>query len=164
MKCSTSPRVGFCFAPAPILVLPSVILLLLGCASVVSTDPGNASRAPVVPPELEVPSGNEILYHTFATGVQIYSATSATNSPTGFAWTLKAPEAALFDASSNAVGSHYAGPTWELDQDGSKVSGVVMQRVPSRDATAIPWLLLKMKTTEGTGQFCRLWYSRAGCR
>jgi hypothetical protein len=37
-------------------------------------------------------------------------------------WTLKAPEADLFDANGRAIGRHYAGPTWEL-MDGSEVVG-----------------------------------------
>jgi hypothetical protein len=40
----------------------------------------------------------------------------------GFAWTLLAPEAFLFDRAGRKIGSHYAGPTWETF-DGSKVGG-----------------------------------------
>ena len=156
MKSSTSPQVGSCFTPALKMALPSAITLLFGCASVAPTDPGNASRSTTVPAELAVPSGNGISFHAFAAGVQIYSAAAATNSPTGFTWTLKAPEAALFDAGSNMVGSHYAGPTW-ASESGSRVVGARLTGV-TVDSNAIPWLLLQAKSTEGPGIFERTTY------
>lgn len=124
------------------------LLMLAGCALY------ERSLRPHVPPSLTVPDGQKLLLRAYARGVQIYVCET---SPDGrLTWNLKAPEAMLFDELDRVIGSHYAGPTWELDQDGSKVCGAVLQRVPSPDAAAIPWLLLKMKTTEGTGQFRRV--------
>src|SRR5262245_38692093 len=59
-------------------------------------------------PELQVPPGNELAFHVYAVGVQIYRWN-------GTSWSFVGPEAVLFaDAGHNAaVGTHYAGPTWE---------------------------------------------------
>ena len=39
-----------------------------------------------------------------------------------FAWTLKGPDAELRDRKNKIVGSHFAGPTWKLN-DSSEVTG-----------------------------------------
>ncbi len=109
----------------------------------------SASRAPNVPANLVVPDSNRVEFHAYATGVQIYVWN-------GTVWVFKAPEATLYDADGNVVGTHYAGPTWESNS-GSKVVG---QRIASVmvDSTAIPWLLLKAKSTAAPGIFTRTTY------
>src|SRR6266704_1241294 len=67
---------------------------------------------------------------------------------------LKVPEADLFDLSGKKIGKHYAGPTWESN-DGSKVVGEVKARDDGPAPTAIPWLLLRAKSTSGNGAFSR---------
>jgi hypothetical protein len=120
-----------------------LILLQFGCISPVrATD----NRAPDVPTGLTVPDGNKVSFHVFAIGIQIYRATASTNSPTGFAWTFQGPEAVLFDADGNVVGTHYAfaGPTrpaWETGS-GSRVVGIRTVAPVTVDPTAIPWLIL----------------------
>jgi hypothetical protein len=89
-------------------------------------------------------------------GVQIYVATPSPTSATGFVWTFQAPEAVLFDAGGDMVGIHYAGPTWE-SQSGSKVVGARLAG-STVSASAIPWLLLQAKSTEGPGIFERTIY------
>src|SRR5262249_22812284 len=74
----------------------------------------------------------------------------------GMSWTFVAPEAALYaDAGgNNAVGTHYAGPTWE-SASGSKVVGQVLERcTPNPDA--IDWLKLKAVSSQGPGPFRRV--------
>jgi hypothetical protein len=61
----------------------------------------------------------------------------------------------LFDESGAKIGRHYAGPTWE-SADGSRVVGEVMQRSPVQGA--VPWLLLRAKSNEGTGAFASVKY------
>jgi Protein of unknown function (DUF3455) len=68
---------------------------------------------------------------------------------------LEAPEAELFDQSGAKLGRHYAGPTWE-SADGSRVVGEVMQRSPVQDA--VPWLLLRVKSSEGAGPLANAKY------
>lgn len=68
----------------------------------------------------------------------------------GFEWVFKAPEANLFDAKGLQVGTHFAGPSWKAG-DGSVVVGEVASRADAPDTGAIPWLLLRAKSKEGTG-------------
>ena len=75
--------------------------------------------------------------------------------PAAFEWALKAPEAELFDQSGARIGRHYAGPTWE-SADGSRVVGEVMQR--SAVPGAVPWLLLRAKSSEGSGMLSGVKY------
>jgi hypothetical protein len=85
-------------------------------------------------------------------GVQIYSCTAG---PDGVAWTLKAPEATLHDASGRVAGQHFAGPTWQAT-DGSKVVGAPMVASVPRGPAAIPWLVLHATENGGTGVFARV--------
>lgn len=105
-----------------------------------------ADRTPEVPAALAVPDGTKVHFHVHAVGVQIYVWTVTA---TGASWVFQAPEAVLFEGDGSVVGIHYAGPTWE------SVSGstVVGQRIAGAtvDPSAIPWLLLKAKTTSGPG-------------
>jgi hypothetical protein len=86
--------------------------------------------------------------------VQIYECTSKPETPGSFTWTFQAPEAALADRWGRSIGRHYAGPTWEL-RDGSRVVGEITARDPGPDPAAIPWLLLRAKSTSGTGALSR---------
>jgi hypothetical protein len=85
-------------------------------------------------------------------GVQIYECTAGKDDSMRYSWTLKGPEAELRDKSDRKLGKHYAGPTWEAN-DGSKVVGDVVARDDGPDGPAIPWLLLRAKSTSGTGVF-----------
>ena len=107
-----------------------------------------ADRTPDVPAALEVPDGNKVHFHAHAVGVQIYVWTVTA---TGSSWVFQAPEAVLFEGNGGVVGIHYAGPTWE-SVSGSTVVGQRINGV-TVDPTAIPWLLLKAKTTGGPGVF-----------
>ena len=95
---------------------------------------------------LQVPAGNELAFHAYAEGVQIYRWD-------GMTWVFQAPEATLFaDAGEHStVGIHYAGPTWE-SLSGSKVVGRVQERC-TPDPTAIPWLKLEAVRSSGPGVF-----------
>lgn len=132
--------------------IASLLLVLSGCALC------DRALRPSVPPTLEVPAGQRLLLKVYARGVQIYVCESNPAEPGQVVWKLKAPEAMLFNESDGVIGSHYAGPTWELHRDGSKVIGAIVKRVPSPDATAIPWLLVEAKGTEGMGQFHHVTY------
>jgi hypothetical protein len=82
-------------------------------------------------------------------GVQIYSCVKGDD----WAWKLKAPEATLFDENHKAIGKHFAGPTWRLD-DGSEVQGKMVESKPQ--AGTIPWLILSAKSTGGEGRLSRV--------
>jgi hypothetical protein len=87
---------------------------------------------------------------TQATGVQIYVCKAGKDDPTRFEWVFKAPEAELFGSDGKKIGTHYAGPTWEVN-DGSTVVGELKARDNGPDPGAIPWLLLSSKSTSGNG-------------
>jgi hypothetical protein len=103
----------------------------------------NDNRAPMVPSDIRVPEGNNVHFHGFAEGVQIYTWN-------GDSWGTSVPEAVLFDDDGNVVAIHYAGPTWESNS-GSKVVGAVVPPRVTVDPAAIPWLLLSAAHTEGPG-------------
>lgn len=105
-----------------------------------------------IPDGLRPPDGQVLALAARATGVQIYECKAVKDNPAQFSWTLKAPEADLKDLSGKAVGKHYAGPTWEAS-DGSKVMGEVVAKHDAPDVTSIPWLLLRAKSTSGSGIF-----------
>ena len=95
------------------------------------------------------PATAHVRYTLIGHGVQIYNCTASSAAPgAAFQWTLEGPEAALFDpATKQQVGTHTAGPTWTWN-DGSAITGKVLQKQPSPDPAAIPWLLLE---THGSG-------------
>jgi hypothetical protein len=78
-------------------------------------------------------------------GVQIYACVKDAD----WAWKLKAPEATLFDENHHAIGKHFAGPTWRLD-DGSEVQGKLLES--RQQAGTIPWLILLARSTGGEGR------------
>jgi hypothetical protein len=110
----------------------------------------NSNSFPV-PDPLKVPSGQSLLFKAAAKGVQIYICQAKADSKTDFEWTLKAPKADLFNDRGVLLGKHYAGPTWEWQADGSKVVGVISAKVNAPQPDAIPLLLLKAKSHQGTG-------------
>src|SRR5688572_718210 len=125
----------------------------LGLASLLVlafTFPVGAVDQPLKPSDYKkilVEPGHRISSVMYAEGVQIYRWNGA-------AWAFVAPEAILYagnDEEDDMIGIHYVGPTWE-SKDGSYVVGALVDKV-TPDATAIPWLLLKAKTSEGPGVF-----------
>jgi hypothetical protein len=96
-----------------------------------------------------------LLFQAIGKGVQIYVCTAKPNEPFQFEWKLKAPQANLYDDGEDVVAIHYAGPTWQAI-DGSKVVGAVVAKVEQDDA--IPWLLLRAVSNEGSGLFSEVIY------
>jgi Protein of unknown function (DUF3455) len=117
-----------------------------------SSFPSLASAQKVSPPEVpatvQAPSGEEIVLLAHASGSQIYTCQAGADSK--FAWTLKAPDAELKDEKGAVIGSHFAGPTWKLN-DGSEVTGKAAAHVDSPDPASIAWLLVKAVGHSGTG-------------
>jgi len=107
-----------------------------------------ASAAQEVPKQLQPPAGERLLSEVHAMGYQIYSCITADGG--GFAWTLQAPDAKLFDKSGKLFGGHFAGPSWEAN-DGSLVMGKAVASAPSPDANSIPWLLVTVIRRSGEG-------------
>jgi hypothetical protein len=93
-----------------------------------------------------------LLLRATSEGAQIYTY-AAQGSAIG--WALKAPEAVLRDPGGDVIGKHFAGSSWQAS-DGSTVAGEVMVRVDAPSGDAIPWLLLRAKSHNGTGQFAEI--------
>jgi hypothetical protein len=126
-------------------VLAGIVSLGLGIATSAILA---ADQRPGVPQALAVAAGQALVLKASAKGVQIYTCSAGADGRP--AWTLKAPEADLFDAAGKKIGTHYAGPTWE-STDGSKVGAAVKARADAPAANSIPWLLLEAKSHSGNG-------------
>jgi hypothetical protein len=77
-------------------------------------------------------------------GVQVYRCAPQGG---GFQWALEMPVATLFDPTTRQpVGTHSVGPTWTWN-DGSSITGTVLQKRASSDPINVPWLLLETHST-----------------
>jgi hypothetical protein len=142
---------------ARLLTLFAALALIVGLAGAV-TAKGRQSHskgvalAKEVPPDLTPPASAVLLFELEARGDQIYTCAVKPQDPAAFVWTFKAPQAELFNARGEVVGSHFAGPTWQ-GQDGSGVVAAVVERADAPSKNAIPWLLLEAKSHAGGGAF-----------
>lgn len=100
-----------------------------------------------VPEQIKPGDDQQLVLQLHATGDQIYKCKEDIG---GYVWTLKAPDAQLFDKNGKGVGKHFGGPSWEIN-DGSRVRGEVAAIAPSPDKDAIPWLLVNVTGHEGNG-------------
>jgi hypothetical protein len=125
-----------------------------------------ASENLVIPAAIELPSnlpyGNKRVATYYAEGVQKYKAQEKAGSdPVTYEWVFVAPQADLYDASNAKVGTHSAGPTWQL----SVMDSIYGQQyspprsAPSPDPGSIDWLLLRPRTgTTPKGIFANVSY------
>jgi len=91
----------------------------------------------------EAPANTRALHTVVGVGLQIYACADDGK------WTLQEPQADLMDAASHQpVGKHSKGPTWTWN-DGSVVTGKVLQQRPSPGS--IPWLLLEAHSSGAAG-------------
>ena len=100
--------------------------------------------------------GSALVLELFADGVQIYTCDPKDD---GYYWSFKAPEANLFDKQGRQVGSHFTGPTWSTD-DGSEVIGEAVAKADAPEPGAIQWLLLRVKSHQGSGPLAAVTYIR----
>jgi len=120
--------------------------LIAGGNAVLSLSLATQQETLQVPQQLQVPDTEHPFLRVHAKGDQIYT---CKGDAAQFAWTLKAPDAQLFDKNGKAFGKHFAGPSWEAN-DGSRVTGKAMANVPSPDADSIPWLLVSIVSHSGS--------------
>jgi hypothetical protein len=107
----------------------------------------------VSPPGMQATQGKTVHFDGSSTatlvlrahgeGMQIYTCTKDAG------WKLKAPDATLFDERHHAIGKHFAGPTWQLD-DGSEVQGKLRESM--QQAGTIPWLIFSATSTGSEGR------------
>jgi hypothetical protein len=108
-----------------------------------------------IPPDLEPPQDQVLLFSLRAEGVQIYESKPTKNDPMKYEWVLKAPDAILYDDHGEKAGTHFAGPTWQAT-DGSKVVAAKKASCDAPDGRAVPWLLLQAKSHEAKGDFSKV--------
>lgn len=102
-----------------------------------------AACAAAVPPALQPAAGTTLTLAAAARGVQIYECRDGR-------WAFVAPQAELFDAAGQTIGTHGAGPFWQA-RDGSRVVASVQASTAAPAAGAIPWLLLSARADERSG-------------
>jgi hypothetical protein len=127
---------------------------LLAVAFTAHTQSAPAAQSPALPPPAPLPTASvdfdspptaSLVLEAHGEGVQIYTCQKDSD----WAWKLKAPDATLFDQDGKAIGKHFAGPTWRLN-DGSEVQGKVLQ-VRQQPGT-IPWLILSAQSIGAQGR------------
>jgi hypothetical protein len=127
-------------------LLSAVLVLLLATATgTIAEEPG-----------VSAPPGATQLLEVEGQGVQIYACGKGSD---GYHWVFKAPDAALFDTTGRQVGTHFAGPTWQF-ADGSKIVGEVVAQASAPSPHAIAWLLLRVKSHEGSGVLSKVDFVR----
>jgi hypothetical protein len=108
----------------------------------------------VIPGNVELPNnlphGNTRVATYYAEGVQKYRAQQKPGSdPVTYEWVFVAPKADLYDASNRKVGTHTAGPSWQLSGSADSIFAqhfIPAKTAPSPDPKSIDWLLLAPKT------------------
>jgi hypothetical protein len=105
---------------------------------------------------IDIPAGARVVLQAKGDGVQIYTCTGG---PEGAKWVLTAPDAKLLDAAGKIIGSHFAGPTWKL-QNGSQVQGELIASQPAPEASSVAWLLLRAKGGSATGSLADVAFIR----
>jgi hypothetical protein len=108
------------------------------------------------------PTGYTRVATYYAEGVQKYKAQQKAGT-TGLSWVFVAPQANLFNVNHKKVGTHSAGPTWQLlHSTTDSIYGQQMappRSAPSPDPNSIDWLLLIPKVgTVPTGVFTDVAY------
>ena len=133
---------------------PSFVFAALLIAAIIlfPTPLGAQQSTQQTPPQLEPPAGEQLLLQVHGKGDQIYT---CKGDAAQFAWTLKAPDAQLFDKDGKLFGKHFTGPSWAAN-DGSRVTGKAVANVPSPDRDSIPWLLVNIIGHDGSGILSRV--------
>ena len=129
------------------ILLPGLLATALAAHAQVVSSPGAVTEGKTV--RFDESSTATLVLQARGEGVQIYTCVKDAD----WAWKLKGPEATLFDEKHQAIGKHFAGPTWRLD-DGSEVQGKVLENQPH--ASTIPWLILSAKSTGGAGRLSKV--------
>jgi Protein of unknown function (DUF3455) len=125
---------------------------LLAMAFTASAQPASAHQAPGAQAKtvhFDDSSTAMMVLQARGVGVQVYTCMKDAD----WAWKLKAPDATLFDQDGKAIGKHFAGPIWRLN-DGSEVQGKALE-VRQQHGT-IPWLILAAHSTGGEGRLSQV--------
>jgi hypothetical protein len=105
---------------------------------------------------IDLPAGVREVLQVKGVGTQNYTCTDTHD---GLKWVLTGPSAKLMDAAGKTIGSHFAGPTWKLD-DGGQVQGKLMASKPAPGPGSVAWLLLSAQAGTATGSLAGVAYIR----
>lgn len=114
-----------------------------------------------IPAAIALPDGSSRVATYYAEGVQQYKAqVKAGSDPVSYEWIFVAPAADLYDASNKKIGTHGAGPYWELSAlDSIFAQPFTPAKTATPDANSIPWLQLMPKAGKApTGFFLNTAY------
>jgi hypothetical protein len=131
------------------LVLAVAAALALGGSAQARGD--DWMSRPTVPAAIAAPAAAKLVAHFHAAGAQVYSCGAAAAGG-AYGWTLKQPDATLYDEKGKPAGTHGAGPSWK-SIDGSTVTAKKVAQADAPSPRAIPWLLLRTDKTAGAGVF-----------
>ncbi len=136
------------------LVAAFILSTILSCNDTDETNPDSSeyhiaeSEKLVIPVEIDLPgSGNTRIATYYASGVQIYNARQKADiNPPVYEWVFASPSAILLNEKNEQVGTHFAGPSWQLEP-GDKINGqqFTPAKTKSVDSNSIDWLLLMPK-------------------
>ena len=140
------------------LLMPLLVAVwLLSCKKETQTDTSSPayhiaeSEKLAIPAAIDLPAQTKGLTRIatfYAEGVQKYkSQLKAGSMPATYEWVFVAPQADLFDATNKKVGSHGAGPFWQLSAADSIFAQPFTppKSAPSDAPINIDWLLLMPK-------------------
>ncbi|HVG11577.1 MAG TPA: DUF3455 domain-containing protein, partial [Flavisolibacter sp.] len=109
-----------------------------------------------------LPGGNTRVATFFAEGVQKYKAQQKAGDPATYEWVFVAPEADLYDKTNKKIGTHTAGPSWQLFGSADSIFAQQFsppRTAPSTEPATIDWLLLMPKVGKTpTGIFANVAY------
>jgi hypothetical protein len=142
----------------------SAIMLstVLSCNETNESDPDSPgyhiskSEHLAIPDAVALPTPGTRIATYYATGVQIYNARlKADSNPAEYEWVFASPSATLFNEKNEPVGTHFAGPSWQLEAgDRINAQHFTPAKTRSMDSNSVDWLLLMPKDgSTATGIF-----------
>jgi hypothetical protein len=166
---TTSLKINRQFAAATLLLLSATVIFYSCKKEAAIKLPAQhitESEKLVIPASVDLPAntpnGNTRIATYYAEGVQKYkSQVKAGSNPVTYEWVFVAPQADLYDAGNKKVGTHGAGPFWQL----SAADTIFAQQynppktAASPEPATIDWLLLMPKTGKtASGIFANVAY------
>jgi hypothetical protein len=138
---------------SPLWILVFILSTMISCTDEEVTDPDSPgyhiteSEKLVIPLEVDLPTSENTRVATYyATGVQIYNARQKPDSPGVYEWVFVSPSATLYNDNNEQVGTHFAGPSWQLES-GDRINGqqFTPAKAKSMSSNSVDWLLLMPK-------------------
>ena len=128
-------------------MLPAMVRALFARCFLLCSLAATAGCGSALAQTVALPADGPLLLTLEGRGVQVYRCAPIDGAP---AWVLDHPEASLLDAHDKVVGHHDVGPSWQMD-DGSAVTGRMVERIASSEAGDVPSLRLVASSHNGTG-------------